>query len=99
MKTASITETKNQLSALLERVRNGESILILDRGRPVARLEPALSDDPTEPDARLDRLERQGLIRRAQATLPDSFLDEPPPRAEGGASISSVLIEERREGR
>ena len=99
MKTASITETKNQLSALLEHVRQGESILILDRGRPVARLEPARSDEATEPDARLDRLERQGLIRRAPAALPDSFLGERPPAAQGGASISSVLIEERREGR
>ncbi|RME21268.1 MAG: type II toxin-antitoxin system prevent-host-death family antitoxin, partial [Deltaproteobacteria bacterium] len=38
MKTASITQTKNQLSALIEQVKRGETVLILDRGKPVARL-------------------------------------------------------------
>ena len=36
MKTATISETKNRLSALLDRVRHGETILITDRERPVA---------------------------------------------------------------
>ena len=40
MKKASITETKNSLSALLDLVKQGESVLIMDRNRPVARLEP-----------------------------------------------------------
>ncbi len=40
MKTASISQTKNQLSALLDAVRHGETILIMDRNCPVARLEP-----------------------------------------------------------
>ena len=61
MKTATITEAKNRLSALIDRVRSGESILILDRGVPVARLEPvAAFPDPT---GRLRRLERAGVIR------------------------------------
>ena len=40
MKTATITQTKNGLSALLDRVQHGETIVITDRSRPVARLEP-----------------------------------------------------------
>ena len=40
MKTATITEAKNGLSALIDRVRAGEQVLITDRGIPVARLEP-----------------------------------------------------------
>ena len=40
MKTATITEAKNGLSALIDRVRAGESVLILDRGVPIARIEP-----------------------------------------------------------
>ena len=41
MKKASITETKNRLSARCSiRVRHGETVLIMDRGNPVARLEP-----------------------------------------------------------
>lgn len=39
MITASVATTKNQLSRLLRRVKLGESILITDRNRPVARLD------------------------------------------------------------
>ena len=45
MKTASLTETKNRLSALIDEVREGETILVLDRGRPVARIESVLRDE------------------------------------------------------
>ena len=40
MKRANITEAKNSLSALIDQVKGGSSVLIGDRGRPVARLEP-----------------------------------------------------------
>jgi len=41
MKKAGITETKNSQSALIDGLKGGGSpVLIMDRGRPVARLEP-----------------------------------------------------------
>ena len=40
MKKASITEAKNNLSALIDGLKGGSAVLIVDRGRPVARLEP-----------------------------------------------------------
>ena len=40
MKKASITEAKNNLGALIDSVKGGSPVLIVDRGRPVARLEP-----------------------------------------------------------
>ena len=40
MQRATITEAKDGLSKLLDRVKAGETILIMDRGVPVARLEP-----------------------------------------------------------
>ncbi len=52
MKRATLTETKNNLSALVDQVRHGETILILDRGRPVARLECVLGD-AEDPEGRL----------------------------------------------
>ena len=99
MKKASITETKNHLSALLDRVRHGETVLIVDRGRPVARLEPVVGDGSEDPDGRLARLERQAAVRRAVEPLPKSFFLQRPPRARRGASISQALLEERRSGR
>ena len=40
MKTATLTEAKNRFGSLIDLVRGGETITILDRGVPVARLEP-----------------------------------------------------------
>ena len=49
MKSASVSEAKNGLSALLDEVRRGETVLITHHGRPVARIEPyqalGLADD------------------------------------------------------
>jgi prevent-host-death family protein len=98
MKTATLTETKNNLSALVDQVQHGESILILDRGRPVARLESALTEG-ADPEGRLARLERQGLLRRATAPLPSEVLRAQPPRPAAGASALQALLAERREGR
>ena len=39
MRTATISEAKNKLSELLAEVRAGETLTILDRKRPVARVE------------------------------------------------------------
>lgn len=100
MKRATLTETKNNLSALVDQVQHGETILILDRGRPVARLESALGEesDPAG-EGRLARLERQGLLRRASSPLPREILMESPPRPSKGASALQALLDERQEGR
>src|SRR6185503_11762579 len=98
MKKATLTETKNNLSALVDQVQHGETILILDRGRPVARLESVLNE-MDDPEGRLARLERQGLLRRASASLPHEILAQRPPRPSGGASVLETLLAERREDR
>lgn len=99
MKKASISETKNRLSELLERVRRGETILITDRDRPVARLEPVGSARPAEVEARLDRLERAGLLRLGRGALVERIVSEPAPRPKKGASAVAALLEERERGR
>lgn len=95
---ASITEAKNRLSALIDHVRGGDSVLIVDRGIPVARLESAaiIGDDP---DGRLARLQRAGIVRAAKVPPHDSPLEGKPPHAREGASAVQALIDERREGR
>lgn len=95
MKTASITQTKNQLSALLDVVRQGETVLILDRRRPVARLEPVNNGDFEDADGCLLRLERAGLVRRASKKPALDLLKEPLPRGKKGVSAVSALLEER----
>jgi prevent-host-death family protein len=98
MKRATLTETKNNLSALVDQVQHGERILILDRGRPVARLESVLGEED-DPEGRLARLERQGLLRRASAPLPREVLMAKPPRPSGDASVLEALLAERKDSR
>ncbi len=50
MKKASITEAKNNLSALIDSVKGGSPVLIVDRGRPVARLESVSNTGATDDD-------------------------------------------------
>lgn len=95
MKTASITEAKNNLSALIDGLKNGSPVLILDRGRPVARLEPVTAGDG-ERDERLARLVREGLVRPRRKPLPKSFFSTDPPSVP--VSVVDMVIEERREG-
>ena len=94
MKKATISQVKNHLSAMLRRVRAGESVLIFDRDEPVARLCPL--ESPGTADDLLSRLERAGLVRRpTRQTVQDLLLD-----VSGGQSgVLEALIAERREGR
>jgi len=99
MKRVSITEAKNRLSALIDGLKAGSSVLIVDRGRPVARLEPATTAGKDEEDGRLSRLVREGIVRPGRAPLPRSMFADPLPRPKRGASVVTALVEERREGR
>ncbi len=98
MKRASITEAKNQLSALIDRVRRGERVVIEDRGVPVARLDP-MPGVPDDHEGRLGRLERAGIARRPSAPLPRAILQTPPPRPARGARLSQAVLDERAQGR
>jgi prevent-host-death family protein len=97
MKKASITEAKNNLSALIDGLKAGSPVLILDRGRPVARLEPVAGGEID--NERRARLIREGIVRPRRKPLSKAFLAESPPKAKDGASILEALLEERREGR
>jgi prevent-host-death family protein len=98
MKKASITEAKNNLSALIDGVKGGSPVLIVDRGRPVARLEPVRGTH-ADGDSRLDRLVRDGIVRPAQDAVSKGVLTTTPPRAKRGASGVRALLDERRDGR
>jgi prevent-host-death family protein len=97
MDTATITQAKNQLSALIDRVRRGNSVLILDRGVPVARLEPVTTG--AAPAGRLLRLERAGVLRPGSGAPPLELLRLAPPALAAGASALDALLDERRSGR
>ena len=94
---ATITEAKNGLSALIDQVRGGESVLIVDRGTPVARLESAVNAQDAH--GRIARLERAGSLRAARNAPALDLLSTDPPALRPGASAVAAILEERREGR
>ena len=93
MRSATITEVKNQLSSIIDRVKAGESVVVTDRGQPVATIEPVRTD--ADEGARLIRLERSGIIRPASKSPPPIQAALPVSRA----SAVDALIDERRSGR
>ena len=95
MYKATISEVKNHLSAYLKKVRAGETILILDRDEPVARIEPAVATDDL--DGHLARLVREGLVKPPTKPVPIGLLESPAPTS--AKSVLESLLEERREGR
>ena len=99
MKIASITEAKNSLSALIDGLKAGSPVLIVDRGRPVARLEPVTGGAQDEPDGRLSRLLREGVVRLRRSDPPRTLFRGRLPRIGAGASGVDLLTMERREGR
>ena len=97
MKTTTLTEAKNRFGALIDRVRAGETITILDRGTPVARLEPVAASRAQV--GRRERLERAGIARLGSASPPIDLIRIEPPSLNRGASAVDVLLDERRTGR
>ena len=88
MKTAAIAELKNRLSHYLRLVAKGETVAILDRGRPVAQITPIRSADDS-----LRRLAAQGLVRLPLRKLSRNFWRRPLPKT--SRSVVEALLEDR----
>ena len=98
MKKAGIAELKNNLSRFLDQVKNGESILVLDRNQPVAQIIPLqkAARGTVDRDGRLSRLERKGLIRRGTGGLARWVTKRRLVKVPG--SVLRGLLDERRSG-
>jgi prevent-host-death family protein len=86
-------EFKNRMGRYLREVRRGQSLVITDRGKPVAKVVPPDGAKPSQSGLaeRLKELEAQGLIRLAKRPL--SKFRAIPSR---GKSASQMIIEDRR---
>lgn len=86
-------EFKNRLGRYLRAVRRGETLVITDRGTPVAKVSPP-NDTPREQAdiwARLEELEAQGLVRLGRGPLKPFR-----PVKNRGKPASQMIIEDRR---
>jgi prevent-host-death family protein len=85
MERVGVRELRREASAILRRVAAGETVEVTDRGRSVAVL---LRTMPSG----LARLEREGLLRRAEGDL----LELAPMRLPSGAAEPSLRVSEGR---
>ena len=98
---ATISEVKNGMSAYLRRVKAGESVLVMERRTPIARIVPVGLDaqggketDRVDQEAKLARLEQSGMVVRRGSGSPLDVLGQP---LRSGAGVLEALLDERSE--
>ena len=81
-----IRELRADLSRWVKRVREGEEVVVTDRGKPVAKLVPM------DGERKIDRLIREGIVTPAPNKGPRTV----PKPIEGAGPLSDLVIEGRR---
>jgi prevent-host-death family protein len=96
MERVSISKLKDQLSAYLRKVEEGQTLVVTDRNRPVAQLTPIASIESES--ERIARLVALGVITRPKA--PPLSIEEIRRMRPvvPGARLLEALLEEREEG-
>jgi prevent-host-death family protein len=89
MRSVGVRELRDNLSEYLRRVREGELLVITDRGQPIGELGPAAAGRNVQ--------RARGLARKGVASWsggkPKGLLRAPRPRA---GTVSDAVIEDRR---
>jgi antitoxin (DNA-binding transcriptional repressor) of toxin-antitoxin stability system len=97
MHRASLADATTTLNSLLDRVRRGETILILDGQAPVARLGPVGPGDASVDGGDwMATLFRDGVLAPARKPLSAGEIPRPV-RATGGVSVVAALLADREE--
>jgi prevent-host-death family protein len=87
-------ELKTRLGTYMRQVKDGATIIVTERGRPIAELRPAAAGGGLE--ERLDQLAAAGLVTR-EVREPPPLQDFRPISAAGSAagSVSKAVTEDR----
>jgi prevent-host-death family protein len=93
MANVGVRELKNRLTHYLRRTKQGEEVVVTERGRPIALIQPIRSAERiVSLEARLAKLAAQGLV-----TLPSQ---KPSRRVRlvktSGPPVSRIILEDRR---
>lgn len=93
MSTVGIKELKNRLTTYLRRTKAGEEVIVTERGRPIALLQPIqAAENAVGREARLARLAALGLV-----TLPThKRLTHVRVVTLSGPLVSQAILEDRR---
>lgn len=85
----SITDLRANLAQYLAKAKAGESVIITERGKPIATLGPAITEDW------LARLEAEGVISPAPDPSGPRPTGPPPDIGRGDWQLSDIVVEMR----
>ncbi len=91
MKTIGARELKNRLGTYLRQVREGATIVVTDRGKPVAELRAVMPAESDE-EARLQELVATGLLAPRTGKR---LTERRKPIRIAGPSLSETIVEDR----
>jgi prevent-host-death family protein len=89
--TVGIRELKAQLSAYVQRVKAGDTVVITERGKAVGRIVPIEPSAPSV-EARLQAMIREGIIEWDGRKLEPRA---PVTEARGPRTVADLLLEDR----
>lgn len=92
MKTSNISYLRNHLSEVLSCVREGESVMVVDRNKPIARLVP-YSNGEAAMTRRMKELQQSGLLTHQPSQ--ESISLPPPIRLEQPVDLVRFITEDR----
>ena len=94
MSSISVSQFKARLSEFLRLVRGGNTLIVTDRGTPVAMVTPL---PPAENEGSMVSLIERGLVAPPSKSLSEDFWDRPRPCDPASLGLKAVL-EERASG-
>ena len=86
-----VRQLKNSLSRYLRAVRDGEVVLVTERGRVIAELRPRSENAPGDQSEALAELELEGVLTRGEGRTSRAE----PVKLRGRMRVSSMVIEDR----
>lgn len=99
MKAIGVSDARANLSSLIAEVRQGESVVVTHRGKPVARIEP-YAPPGGEMSEELRSLIAKGIVMTgSNRPDPHFFRRIRPLELPDGLDIVEYVIEERRDSR
>lgn len=97
MTRVGVARLKAELSRYLNAAREGQDVVITDRGRPVARLVWLHGAESVA--GRRARLTRAGILLPGRGRVRASLRRAPKGTARSGRAVLNALVDERAEGR
>lgn len=99
MTRVNVSTLKNQLSAVLRKVKRGEEVLVVERSRPIARLTAvSQTTQADDDDSQIEDLIQRGIVSPARKKpVSREWLESHLVKLAPGVSAVEALLQDREE--